>query len=174
MAAPRVTLTSDQFAELMKRMGAVQIAPPVTEKPAGELVGAGALPLRPHLPLLHRSLRRSPAAPAPAAPAPVTETTEQMVARLVAQGVKAALPVAIQEAAQAGGAPQRKGLVERVTQSAPAGSAAGEETYPESWPKDETGEPIPAHKLTNEQWKRASRPTIEQSVMGSRSVYREN
>jgi hypothetical protein len=168
VAVPNVTLTGDQFAELMKRMGAVQIAPPpaaVAERPASELVGAGA-PVE--------SAPAAPAAPAPAAPAPVAETTEQMVARLVAEGIKAGLPLAVQEAAQAGGTPSRKGLVTQVSESAAGAVATEEGEYPESWPKDETGEPMPAHKLTNEQWKRASRPTIEQAVMGNRSVYRDN
>lgn len=168
VSVPNVTLTGDQFAELMKRMGAVQIAPPpVTERPASELVGAGA-------PVESAPAAPAPATPAPAAPAPVAETTEQMVARLVAEGVKAALPVAVQEAAQAGGAPPRKGLVTQVSETTAGSTATAEGDYPESWPKDEAGEPMPAHKLTNEQWKRVSRPTIEQAVLGPRSVYRDN
>jgi hypothetical protein len=153
----------------MKRMGAVQIAPPVVApvEPARELVGAGA-------PVETAPAAPAPAAPAPVAAAPITETTEAMVTRLVAEGIKAGLPMAVQEAAQAGGAPQRKGLVERVTGSAGAGAAAGDVEYPEGWPTDETGSPMEAHKLTNDQWKRASRPTLEQAVMGQRSVYRDN
>jgi hypothetical protein len=167
-AVPNVTLTGDQFAELMKRMGAVQIAPAaVAERPASELVGAGA-------PVESVPATPVPIAPAPVMAAPVAETTEQMVTRLVAEGIKAGLPLAVQEAAQAGGTPARKGLVPQVSESAAGAVATEEGEYPESWPKDETGEPMPAHKLTNEQWKRASRPTIEQAVMGQRSVYRDN
>lgn len=167
-AVPSVTLTSDQFAELMKRMGAVQIAPaPVAERPASELVGAGA-------PAESAPAAPVPVAPAPVAPAPVAETTEQMVARLVTEGIKAGLPLAVQEAAQAGGMPPRKGLVTQVAEATAGAVATDEGEYPAGWPTDETGEPLPAHKLSNDQWKKASRPTIEQAVMGSRSIYHGN
>lgn len=159
-AAAGVHLTDDQFAQLLAKLGtapAPAVAAPVAEKPA-ELVGAGA-----------------PAETAPVAGAtievapPVTETTEQMVARLVAEGIKAGLPVAIQEAAQAGGAPTRKGLV-ATTETA---ATAAEQGYPEGWPTDETGEPTPPHKMSREQADRLMRPNLEQTVLGPRSVYRQ-
>lgn len=166
-----VTLTEDQFAALMRKIGATQIAP----APAGgQLVTAGAAAeSTPAAPAPVAEAAQSTPAAAPAAvqvaPAPVTETTDQMVARLVAEGVKAALPLAIQEAAQTGALPARKGLVPQVAETA-AGTADTE--YPASWPTDETGQPMPAHKMSNEQWKAASRPTLEQSVLKDRSVYR--
>jgi hypothetical protein len=95
---------------------------------------------------------------------PVTETTEQMVARLVTEGIKAGLATAVQEHVVVHGPPARKGLVTRVTESAGDDRPAG-------WPTDENGLPMPAHKMTDEQWKQFSRPTIEQAFMGRHSVY---
>ena len=159
VAAPTgVHFTDDQFAQLLAKLAA-----PVAEKPA-ELVGAGApaesAPAAP-------TAESAPAAP-PAPAVPVTETTEQMVARLVAEGVKAALPLAVQEAAQAGGVPARKGLVAPVAETATGGT-----DYPEGWPTDESGEPREAHKMSKTQWERVSRPTIEQAVLGPKSIYRQ-
>lgn len=158
-AASGVHLTDDQFSQLLAKLAA-----PVAEKPAELLVGSGA-PAE-SAPAASTT-EATPAAPAATA-APVTETTEQMVARLVAEGVKAALPLAVQEAAQAGGAPVRKGLVQQVAET-----AAVDTEYPEGWPTDESGEPLEAHKMSKTQWERVSRPTIEQAVLGPKSIYRQ-
>lgn len=154
-----VHLTDDQFSQLLAKLGTAPVAP-VVEQPA-ELVGAGA------------STESASAAPVGApieVAAPVTETTEQMVARLVTEGVKAALPLAVQEAAQAGGAPVRKGLVPPVAETA---AAAAEQGYPEGWPTDESGEPLAPHKMSREQADRYMRPSLEQAVLGPKSVYRQ-
>jgi hypothetical protein len=153
-AAGGVHLTDDQFSQLLAKLSPPAAAP-VVEKPA-ELVGAGAP-------------AESAPAPAVAAPvAPVAETTEQMVARLVAEGVKAALPMAVQEAAQAGGAPARKGL---VPQSTEAGVAESTDEYPEGWPTDkDTGAPMELHKMPRSAADRLMRPTIEHAVLRGRSV----
>lgn len=91
--------------------------------------------------------------------APVAETQEQLVARLVAEGVRSAL----QDHAENGGV-QRKGL---VTEQAVPGAAPVTDEFPESWPR-ENGVPVPAHKMTAEQWKTVTRDTLPGSIMHGR------
>lgn len=106
---------------------------------------------------------------APAAPV-VTETEDQRVARLVAEQVAAQKTAMIQELVESGYAPSRKGLVApAVTESALGG--AGDE-YPANWPT-ENGQPVPPHKLTEEQFRGITRPMLEQAVLGTRSVFRQ-
>jgi hypothetical protein len=78
---------------------------------------------------VHRS-RPHPCAVAPvaeAAPAaaPVTETEDQRIARLVAEGIKAALPKAIQEHVEQNGPPARKGVVPQVAENTGATASSG-------------------------------------------------
>lgn len=106
---------------------------------------------------------------APAAPV-VTETEDQRVARLVAEQVAAQKTAMIQELVESGYAPSRKGLVApAVTESALGG--AGDE-YPANWPT-ENGQPVPPHKLTEEQFRGITRPMLEQAVLGTRSIFRQ-
>jgi hypothetical protein len=157
--APGVTLTDDQFSQLLAKLGQPVAAPPaapVVEQPAGELVGAGA------------PAESAPAAPA-GTPAPVAETEADRFARAVAEAVKAALPLAIQEAAQQpGGTPARKGLVAPVGETAATTTAAGDTQYPEGWPTDETGEPVAPHKLPRDQADRLMRPSLTAAVLRGR------
>jgi hypothetical protein len=90
-----------------------------------------------------RPLAVETVAPAPAvaeAAAPAVEETEQdRINRLVAEGIAAALPTAIQAHAQAN-PPARKGLVATTTETETGG--ANDYGYPEGWPNK------PLHKFT--------------------------
>lgn len=112
------------------------------------------------------------AAPAPAAPvaetAPVVaETQEQLVARLVAEGIKNALPQAVQEHVVQNGPPTRKGLVAQVNEhSAPAGQQSGginEYGVPTDWPDK------PLHQYTSEERDRYLGPAVVAHALGSRA-----
>jgi len=156
-----ITLTDDQFAALLGRMN-----------PAAQLVGAGApAESAPATTAVAPAASTAPAvveqAPAPAvAPVATTQvapaTTAPAVAEqapaglpstpaelqaIVSAAVAAALPGAVQEAAQGGALPQRKGHAVGVTEA-----AAAVDEFPTAWPRGEDGNPLPAHKLTNEQW----------------------
>jgi hypothetical protein len=101
---------------------------------------------------------------APPPPEPVAETQEQMIARLVSEGVKAALPAAVIEAVQTTGGPARKGLVQPVAET----SATDQDTdltdqgVPADWPQK------PLHKYTAEERARFVAPALQQHVLGSR------
>lgn len=145
-------LTDAQFQQMLARM-----SPAVVEQP--EPVGAGA------------ATESAQAAPN-GATQQVTETEDQRLARLVAEGIKAALPAAVQEHVERNGPPTRKGLVEHRAQTAASAGAADSE-YPENWPSDEHGQPLEPHKMSREQWLKVSRPMVEQAVMKQHSVYRD-
>ncbi|WP_327066894.1 DUF6582 domain-containing protein [Kitasatospora sp. NBC_01302] len=114
------------------------------------------------------------AAPAPAAPAvesapePVAETQEQMIARLVAEGVKAALPKAVQEHVEQSGPPTRKGLVASVAENGPAGAGTepgfNEHGVPSDWPNK------PLHTYTADERMRYFGPAVRQHVLKDRFV----
>jgi hypothetical protein len=142
-AAPAVggvTLTDDQFAQLLARVAPVAAAP-VESAPAGTVAEA------------------TPAtASAPAAE--VTETQDQRIARLVAEGVKAALPQAIQEHVETSGGPSRKGLVTPVSETTnPAGNQQG---LPEGAPDK------PLHEYTPEEWSTHIAPAVTGAVFQGR------
>jgi hypothetical protein len=109
-----------------------------------------------------------PAETAPTPPEPVAETQEQMIARLVGEGVKAALPAAVIEAVQTTGGPARKGLVRPVAET----SAVDPETdltdqgVPADWPQK------PLHKYTDAERRQFVSPTLQQHVLGSRENLR--
>ncbi len=107
----------------------------------------------------------APAAPvaeqAAPAPAPVQETQEQMIARLVAEGVKAALPVAVQETVERYGPPTRKGLVRPVTENAATG--AGHQGLPEGWPD------TPLHTYTPEERAQFLEPAVINTFLKGRA-----
>lgn len=138
-AAPAVggvTLTDDQFAQLLARVTPAAAAAPVEAAPAEPVAEA------------------TPAAPE------VTETEDQRIARLVAEGVKAALPGAIQEHVEATGGPARKGLVAPVAETA-ATTASG---LPEGWPQK------PLHQYTDEEWRAHVAPGTVGAILGARGA----
>lgn len=105
---------------------------------------------------------------APTPPEPVAETQEQMIARLVSEGVQAALPAAVIEAVQTTGGPARKGLVRPVAET----SAVDPETdltdqgVPADWPQK------PLHKYTDAERRQFVSPTLQQHVLGGRENLR--
>lgn len=138
-AGPSVTFTDEQFRQFLAALRPEPVAAgaPAESAPAdGEVAEA-----------------------APEQVAPVQESQEQMVARLVAEGVRTAL----QDHAENGGV-QRKGL---VSEAAVPGAAPVSDEFPESWPR-ENGVPVPAHKMTAEQWKTVTRDTLPGSIMHGR------
>lgn len=127
-----VTLTDDQFKALL---AAVVPQPAAVESAPAEPVTEAA----------------------PAAPA-VTETDEQRIQRLVTEGIKAALPQAVQEHVEATGGPSRKGLVTPVSETAGANPGS----VPEAWPTK------PLHEYTPEEWAQYVAPTTVGAVLGNR------
>jgi len=108
-------------------------------------------------------------APAPAAPV-VTETEDQRITRLVEEKMASERTKLIQELVESGQGPSRKGLVQpAVTESA---AVSGGDEYPANWPT-ENGQPLAPHKLTEEQFRSLTRPMLEQAVLGTRSIYRQ-
>jgi hypothetical protein len=106
---------------------------------------------------------QAPAAPASAVP--VAETDEQRIARLVADGVKAALPLAVQETVERYGPPTRKGLVRPVAEAAApaAGGGAGVYGLPEDWPDK------PLHTYTKDERAQYLEPLVVQTFLGDRA-----
>lgn len=102
----------------------------------------------------------------------VTETEDQRVTRLVAEQMAAQKTAMIQELVESGYAPSRKGLVAPAVTEASLGGAVGGDEYPANWPT-ENGQPLPPHKLTEEQFRAVTRPMLEQAVLGTRSIYRQ-
>lgn len=127
-----ITLTDDQFQALLAR---------ITPQPAA-VESAPAEPV---------------AEAAPAAPV-VTESEDERITRLVSEGIKAALPQAVQEHVEATGGPSRKGLVTPVSET--AGATAG--GIPEGWPAK------PLHEFTPEEWAQHVAPTTVGAVLGNR------
>jgi hypothetical protein len=111
---------------------------------------------------------------APAAPVVVEETEDQRITRLVEAKMASERTKMIQELVESGQGPSRKGLVTPVNETtAMRGTAAAEgDEYPADWPTD-NGQAIPPHKLTEEQFRRLTRPMLEQAVLGTRSIYRQ-
>ncbi|MFD8142509.1 DUF6582 domain-containing protein [Streptomyces sp. NPDC059708] len=127
-----VTLTDEQFKALL---AAVAPQPAAVESAPSEPVAEAV----------------------PAAPA-VTETDEQRIQRLVAEGIKAALPQAVQEHVEAAGGPSRKGYVTPVAET----SGTGPGGIPEGWPTK------PLHEYTPEEWAQHVAPTTVGAVLGNR------
>ncbi|WP_345191700.1 DUF6582 domain-containing protein [Streptomyces lavendulae] len=127
-----VTLTDEQFKALL---AAVAPQPAAVESAPTEPVAEAA----------------------PAAPA-VTETDEQRIQRLVAEGIKAALPQAVQEHVETTGGPSRKGYVAPVAET----SGTGPGGVPEGWPTK------PLHEYTPEEWAQYVAPTTVGAVLGNR------
>ncbi|MGW2520445.1 DUF6582 domain-containing protein [Streptomyces sp. NPDC001617] len=143
-AAPAVggvTLTDDQFTQLLARLA------PVPAVPAAAAESAPAEPVA----------EAQPATPA----AEVAESDEERIARLVAEGVKAALPGAIQEHVEATGGPSRKGLVAPVT----------EHTAPVGIPGLPEGAPAkPLHEYTDEEWRQHMAPITVGAILKNRTT----
>lgn len=132
-ASGGITLTDDQFQQLLAA---------ATARPAAPVESAPVEPV-------------VEAAPPAAA---VTETDEQRIQRLVAEGIKAALPQAVQQHVETTGGPARKGLVAPVSES--AGAPAG--GFPADWPAK------PLHEFTPEEWAQHVAPTTVGAVLGAR------
>lgn len=140
-AAGGVHLTDEQFQQLLARVAgpAPAVAAAAESAPTEPVAEAEA------------------AAPA----AEVTETDDQRIARLVAEGVKAALPQAIQEHVETTGGPARKGLVSPVTETAGTPGAGG---LPEGWPQK------PLHQYTDEEWRAHVAPSTVGVILGARGA----
>jgi hypothetical protein len=110
---------------------------------------------------------------APVAPVKVEETEDQRITRLVEEKMASERTKLIQDLVESGQGPSRKGLVAPVNETtAMRGNAVDGDEYPADWPT-ENGQAIPPHKLTEEQFRRLTRPMLEQAVLGTRSVYRQ-
>lgn len=96
-----------------------------------------------------------PVAEAAPAVAEVQETEDQRIARLVSEGIKAALPAAVQEHVEQNGPPARKGLVTQVAESVPG--------LPEGAPAK------PFHEYTDEEWRAHVSPLTVAAVLGARN-----
>lgn len=112
----------------------------------------------------------SGATPPPAAPkvtetAPAPQESEQdRITRMVNEGIEAARVRIVQEMAEQGGGPARKGLVAPVTEhTAPSGA----DGWPEGWPMKDGG-PKPMHLWTEAERREHAFPALEQYVLGSR------
>lgn len=142
-AAPAVggvTLTDDQFAQLLGRLA------PVPAVPAAAAESAPAEPVA----------EAQPVTPAVA----VTETEEERISRLVSEGLAAALPKAVQEHVEATGGPARKGLVAPVTEHTAPVAGAG---LPEGWPAK------PLHEYTDEEFRQHVSPATVSAILGDRA-----
>lgn len=137
-AAGGVTLTFEQFQQLLDRVA------PVPAAPAAAAESAPA----------------EPVAEAQPAATEATETEEQRIARLVAEGVAAALPKAIQEHVETTGGPARKGLVPQVSES--TGAAGSSQGLPEGAPDK------PLHEYTPEEWSKYIAPTVTGAIFNGR------
>jgi hypothetical protein len=103
-----------------------------------------------------------PVAEAQPAAAAVTETEDQRIARLVSEGVAAALPKAIQEHVEQTGGPSRKGLVAQVAESTAGGT--GSSGLPEGWPQK------PLHQYSEEEWRQFAAPSAVGAILGARGA----
>lgn len=134
-----VTLTDEQFKALLDRLAPAPAAQESAPAAAEEQVAEAAAP----------------------AETTVAETEEQRIARLVAEGIKAALPAAIQESVQATG-PSRKGLVQPVTETSASGATVT--GLPEGAPAK------PLHEYTDEEWQRYVAPVTVGAILGARGA----
>lgn len=133
-AAGGVTLTDDQFKALL---AAVAPQPAAVESAPAEPVAEAA----------------------PAAP-PVTESDDERIQRLVAEGIKAALPKAVQEHVEATGGPSRKGFVTPVSETATVSAGNG---LPDGWPAK------PFHEYSDEEWKATAGAAVVGAILGNRA-----
>jgi hypothetical protein len=92
--------------------------------------------------------------------AEVTETDEQRIARLVAEGIATALPKAVQEHVETTGGPARKGLITPVTEHTSPVAAGG---LPEGWPAK------PLHEYTDEEFRQHVSPATVNAILGARA-----
>lgn len=138
-AAGGVHLTDEQFEKLLARVGA-----PAPAAPAATTESAPA----------DAVVEAQPAA------AEVTETEEQRISRLVAEGVAAALPKAIQEHVETTGGPSRKGIVPQVSETTGAGGNA--QGLPEGAPDK------PLHEYSQEEWSRYIAPVVTGAILPDR------
>jgi hypothetical protein len=143
-AAGGVHLTDEQFQLLLARVAGTA--------PAAAPAAAESSPAEP-------VAEAQAAAPA----AEVAETEDQRIARLVAEGVAAALPKAIQEHVETTGGPSRKGLVSQVAEAAGA-SGTGSAGLPEGWPQK------PLHQYTDEEWRTHVAPSTVGAILGARGA----
>jgi hypothetical protein len=113
-----------------------------------------------------KPVEAAPVAAAPVAEAApvVQETQEQMIARLVAEGVAKAMPGAVQEHVERNGV-TRKGLVEPVNEHTAQLTADGVNEFglPADWPNK------PLHKYTQSERDAFISPALERHVLGNRS-----
>lgn len=139
-AAPAVGgvhLTDDQFSQLLNRLA------PAAAVPAAQESAPAAV---------------EPVAEAAKPAEDVKETEDERIARLVSEGIKAALPTAIQESVETNG-PARKGLVQPVTETAATPATAG---LPEGAPTK------PLHEYTDAEWRQYIAPVTVGAVLGAR------
>jgi hypothetical protein len=145
-AAPTITLSAEQFEQLLSKVTAPAVAAaetaPTPDQPATET-------------------RTDPDATPGEPPAPVTETDEAKITRLVAEGIKAGLPLAIQEHVAQNGPPTRKGLVAPVAEHTAPVNTTG---LPEGWPQK------PLHEYTDEEWRTHVSPATVGAILGDRAT----
>jgi hypothetical protein len=180
-AAAAVTLTGEQFAALLARVGtpapAAESAPVVpaetvteteeqrVERLVAERVAASVTETEEQR-IERLVAERVTAAMASAAPAEsVQETEEQRIDRLVAERVSAALPAAVQETVLRQGPPARKGYADAVTEHrAPAAEGGlSVEGLPADWPSK------PLHQFTSDERRDYFGPSLEAYVLGARA-----
>jgi hypothetical protein len=134
-----VHFTDDQFKKFLNR-----VAPAPAAAAPAEAAPAVAEPV---------------AEAAPVVPA-VAETEDQRIARLIAEGIAAALPAAIQESVEQNGPPARKGIVPQVTEH----TATVTPGLPDGAPAK------PLHEYTDEEWRAHIAPAVVGAVLGGRTV----
>ncbi|KIF00861.1 hypothetical protein PL81_38765 [Streptomyces sp. RSD-27] len=135
-ATSGVHLTDDQFKMLLAAVTPQQAPPPapVETGPAETVAETASAP-------------------------EVTETEEQRISRLVAEGIAAALPQAVQQHVEATGGPGRKGFVAPVAETAGGMTASG---LPEGWPQK------PLHEYTADEWRQTGGSAIVGAILGGR------
>lgn len=150
--APAVTLSAEQFQQLLAAASRPVEAAPAPVAPVAE---AAPTPVA------------APVAPAPVAPAPVAESQEQMIARLVAEGIAAGQTALIQTLAESGALGGRKGL----TAQSPAATNAGQVAGPVAEGVNSYGMPAgapdkPLHLYTTEELNRWAGPMVFEHAVG--------
>ena len=174
MAEPTTAVEATTAATDTPPQQAPEISDAAMDKLADRIGGALAAALGalvPKTPAVAAETAPAPAtveetAPPPSAPAEtVTETDNDRIQRLVAEGIEQARTRIVQEMVEAGNGPTRKGLVSPVNEhTAPAAT----EGWPEGWPT-ENGSPKPLHKWTENERREHAFPALEQYVLGNRS-----
>lgn len=149
-ASPGVHLTDDQFKALLAAITpqAIPAAAPVEAAPVPTPAAVEAAPAA------------APAVEAAPAAAPVVaESADERMGRLIAEGIAAALPAAVQEHVEQNGPPARKGLVAQVTEH----SAQVTPGLPDGAPAK------PLHEYTDEEWRAHISPVTVSAVLGDRA-----